>query len=336
MRIAAFPAGPGRPGPGEIVFTAAHDTAAEPVARSEVCYSNLYAFEDQMALRYSKEHLAEDESDRGVSINDGYKKDADGRQFYYIEHCYRSGHLQSEVSTDLVDFSDVLSMGSLAVGAGNLDVGAGLEKSAFGFGRNPRLVFGTSGRSLFKRQNGTAQDDNSALDDLNRVSEAIGGSENVLALSSSNDDASLQPPAGSSMGDDGTAEGAAPEGVFGQDSPLGMGFGGKGKAVEETQSDFNWPKDLQALDGPTAALGADPFFTTPSVFVPATPSLGPAPGSQSPTSPVGTLGTGAPASLSSSPLTVYSSSTSLPTSGSLFVTVAGAPSPTGSVTTIVH
>jgi hypothetical protein len=59
--------------------------------------------------------------------------------------------------TDLVDFSDVLSMGSLAVGAGNLDVGAGLEKSAFGFGRNPRLVFGTSGRSLFKRQNGTAQ-----------------------------------------------------------------------------------------------------------------------------------------------------------------------------------
>jgi hypothetical protein len=34
-------------------------------------------------------------------------------------------------------------------------VGAGLEKSAFGFGRNPRLVFGTSGRSLFKRQNGT-------------------------------------------------------------------------------------------------------------------------------------------------------------------------------------
>lgn len=23
----------------------------------------------------------------------------------------------------------------------------------------------------------------------------------------------------------------------------------RGKAVEETQSDFNWPKDLQALDG---------------------------------------------------------------------------------------
>ncbi|KAG0654759.1 hypothetical protein C6P46_001403 [Rhodotorula mucilaginosa] len=250
-------------------------------------------------------------------------------------------------------------MGSLAVGAGNLDVGAGLEKSAFGFGRNPRLVFGTSGRSLFKRQNGTAQDDNSALDDLNRVSEAIGGSENVLDLSSSNDDASLQPPAGSSMGDDGTAEGAAPEGVFGQDSPLGMGFGGK----FSLQKTFPWGKPsrkhsptstgprifkLSTVDAqtavvhsdsrqsPTAALGADPFFTTPSVFVPATPSLGPAPGSQSPTSPVGTLGTGAPASLSSSPLTVYSSSTSLPTSGSLFVTVAGAPSPTGSVTTIVH
>lgn len=39
-------------------------------------------------------------------------------------------------------------------------------------------------------------DDNSALDDLNRVSEAIGGSDNVLDLSSGAGDASLQSPAG--------------------------------------------------------------------------------------------------------------------------------------------
>lgn len=70
-------------------------------------------------------------------------------------------------------------------------------------------------------------DDNSALDDLNRVSEAIGGSDNVLDLSSGAGDASLQSPAGSAMGNDGTAEGAAPEGVFGQDSPLGFGLGGR-------------------------------------------------------------------------------------------------------------
>lgn len=112
-------------------------------------------------------------------------------------------------------------------------------------------------------------DDNSALDDLNRVSEAIGGSNNVLDLSSGAGDASLQSPAGSAMGVDGTAEGAAPEGVFGQDSPLGFGLGGKSslrltfsiplvtdalcrdrrKAVEETHSDFDWAEDCQALNG---------------------------------------------------------------------------------------
>lgn len=70
-------------------------------------------------------------------------------------------------------------------------------------------------------------DGNLALDDLNRVSEAIGGSDNVLDLDSGNSDASLNPAAGPSMGDDRTAEGAAPEGVFGQGSPFGIGLGGK-------------------------------------------------------------------------------------------------------------
>lgn len=86
--------------------------------------------------------------------------------------------------------------------------------------------------------------------------------------------------------------------------------------------------------GPTAAIGADPFFATPSVFVAATPSLGPAPASLSSISLIGTLGPATSASLSSSPLAVYLSSTWPPASGSLFVSIDGAPSPTGSVTTI--
>lgn len=69
MRSAAFPAGPGkfspvltcsdqnrlltlprregRAGPGEIVFTAAHDTAVVPLVKSEVCYLDLYAFDGE-------------------------------------------------------------------------------------------------------------------------------------------------------------------------------------------------------------------------------------------------------------------------------------------------
>ncbi|KWU44733.1 hypothetical protein RHOSPDRAFT_33816 [Rhodotorula sp. JG-1b] len=332
MRSAAFPAGPGkfspvltcsdqnrlltlprregRAGPGEIVFTAAHDTAVVPLVRSEVCYLDLYAFDEEMALRYSSEVLAKDESDRDVYIYDGYKKDVDGRHYYHIEHCYRSGHLQSDMITDQATFEDFPLVGPSAIGAGELDIGAGLEESAFGFGGDSRLVFGTSGRSLYKRQNGTAQDDNSALDDLNRVLEAIGGSNNVLDLSSG---AGGRPPRKPTL----TSTGPKIVKLSTVDAQT---------AVVHSDS----------RQTPTAAFGADPFFTTPSVFVAATPSLGPAPGSLSPTPLIGTLGTATPASLSASPLTLDPSSTSPPTSQSLFVTVGGAPSPTGSVTTIVH
>lgn len=83
----------------------------------------------------------------------------------------------------------------------------------------------TRDRSWLTRH--TLADDNSALDDLNRVSEAIGGSDNVLDLSAGNEDASIQPQDGSGIGNEGTAEGNAPAVVLGEDSPLGMGFGGK-------------------------------------------------------------------------------------------------------------
>lgn len=59
--------------------------------------------------------------------------------------------------TDQAAFDDFPLVGPFASGAGNLDIGAGLEKSAAGFGGNSGLVFGISGRSLYKRQNGTAQ-----------------------------------------------------------------------------------------------------------------------------------------------------------------------------------
>lgn len=60
--------------------------------------------------------------------------------------------------TDQATFEDFPLVGPSAIGAGELDISAGLEEeSAFGFGGDSRLVFGTSGRSLYKRQNGTAQ-----------------------------------------------------------------------------------------------------------------------------------------------------------------------------------
>lgn len=46
-RLLTLPRREGRPGPGGIVFTAAHDTAVVPLVRSEVCYLDLYAFDGE-------------------------------------------------------------------------------------------------------------------------------------------------------------------------------------------------------------------------------------------------------------------------------------------------
>ncbi|GAA5867415.1 hypothetical protein JCM3774_002896 [Rhodotorula dairenensis] len=375
MRSVAFPAGPGklsriltcsdqnrlltlprregRPGPDGGGYTADSGLSkiiSEEAVWSEVCYVDLYAAKERHTLQYSKELVAKDASAHNIYISDGYKKDVDGNDFYYLEYCYRSGGVKGETRTNRKTSADALEVDPFGRIVRNLDINGPNGSLLSGLVGGSRLVFGTPEHSLFKRQGGTAQDEDSALDDLNRVSEAIGGPENVLDLSTSGGAPAEEPGTDFGAGDPGKSDVPAPEGSFGNNLPLGSGVGGNparrpspsstGPTVFRL-STVNVETAIVHSDSrhtPTAAKGVDPFFATPSSFVAATPSsfvaATPSLGQETVHSASATLapvGTSALAGSASSPLTVFVSTSS---PASLFITVGGAPSPTGSVTTV--
>ncbi|GAA5990568.1 hypothetical protein JCM10908_003135 [Rhodotorula pacifica] len=155
-------------------------TATEEATWSEVCYVDLYAAKDQTVLRYSKELLTKDATARDVYVSEGYKKDADGKDFYYLEYCYRSGNTKGQTNTNKASSSGAIDSGPFGGIIDNLDIGGTSGNLLSGLTGGSRLGFGAPQPALFKRQNTTGENGTSALDDVNRVSEALGGPNNVL------------------------------------------------------------------------------------------------------------------------------------------------------------
>ncbi|GAA5990557.1 hypothetical protein JCM10908_003128 [Rhodotorula pacifica] len=320
-------------------------TTTEEATWSEVCYVDLYAAKDQTMLRYSKELLTKDATARDVYVSDGYKKDADGKDFYYLEYCYRSGNTKGQTNTNKASSSGAIDSDPFGSIIDNLGIGGTSGNLLSGLAGGSRLVFGAPHPGLAKRQNTTGESGISAIDDLNRVSEALGGPNNVFEPGS-DDTADL--PGGSPGAAGGGTGDSASDGVVGEDARPGLGLGGN--PARRPTSTSTAPKvfslstaDVQTAvfhsdsrQTPTAAaVGADPFFASTSSFVAATPSLGPQAAPTTPLSDLPSLVASAPASSASSPLTVFlSTSAPVPTSHSLFITVGNGPELTGSVTTV--
>ncbi|POY76100.1 hypothetical protein BMF94_0823 [Rhodotorula taiwanensis] len=323
----------------------------------ELCYVDLYAAAATSTLKYTKEVLSKDASGRDIFISDGYKKDSEGKDFYYLETCYRSGSTQGSTRTSKDASSGATELNPFVSIVDALDIGGTSGDLLSGLASGFPLVFGNDGGALFKRQNGssTGQDD-SALADLNRVSQAIGGPDNVLDLndsgsgtSPSSDPTETRPAGGNSGG----ALGSTDAGNVWDQSD---GFDGALEGLDRfganpfarpspTTTTSQGPRILRlsTIDVQTSILHSDsrqtstmaaqpeqPFFASASsVFVPGTPSLG----SEAPTAPPSGSGTPGAVAPSTTPLTVGIVTATQPAS-SLFISVGGGGQVTGSVTTI--
>uniref|UniRef100_A0A0K3CR21 FGENESH: predicted gene_17.162 protein n=1 Tax=Rhodotorula toruloides TaxID=5286 RepID=A0A0K3CR21_RHOTO len=72
------------------------------VAYQEMCYLTLFDAEEITSLKYGKDTLAQDENGQDVYINDGYKKDSNGKEYYYEEACYKTSKVDGKTQSNTV------------------------------------------------------------------------------------------------------------------------------------------------------------------------------------------------------------------------------------------
>ncbi|GAA6033430.1 hypothetical protein NBRC10512_005980 [Rhodotorula toruloides] len=109
------------------------------VAYQEICYLTLFDAEDITSLKYGKDTLAQDENGQDVYINDGYKKDSSGKEYYYEEACYKSSKVDGKTQSNTVASSSTTDSRPFSSLIGTL----GLDDGVSGF-----LSGLTSGDSL--------------------------------------------------------------------------------------------------------------------------------------------------------------------------------------------
>ncbi|BGP22452.1 proteophosphoglycan 5 [Rhodotorula toruloides] len=102
---------------------------AATVAYQEMCYLTLFDAADFTSLKYGKDILAKDEKGQNVYISDGYKKDSNGKEYYYEEACYKSSKVDGKTRSNTVASSSTTSSSPFSSIIGGL----GLDDGVSGF-----------------------------------------------------------------------------------------------------------------------------------------------------------------------------------------------------------
>ncbi|BGP29678.1 hypothetical protein JCM10296v2_001417 [Rhodotorula toruloides] len=99
------------------------------VAYQEMCYLTLFDAEEVTSLKYGKDTVAQGENGQDVYINDGYKKDSSGKEYYYEEACYKSSKVDGKTQSSKVASSSTTNSSPFSSLVGTL----GLEDGVSGF-----------------------------------------------------------------------------------------------------------------------------------------------------------------------------------------------------------